>query len=72
MEGLVWIVGLVALVVVAMIVGPGKRHRRPRWTSSSDLDPVILANTDSHEHHHHDQGGHHHHDGGGHFGGGHH
>ena len=39
MEGLIWVVGLVALVVVAMIIGPGKRHRRrPRWTSSSDLD----------------------------------
>lgn len=67
MEGLVWVIGLVALVVVAMILGPGKRHRRPRWTSSSDLDPVILTNTDASDHHHH--GGGHHHDGGGHFGG---
>jgi hypothetical protein len=55
MEGLVWVIGVVAIAVLAMILRPGKRRRRPRWTSSSDLDPVIFANTDNHHHHH---GGH--------------
>jgi uncharacterized membrane protein YgcG len=75
MEGLFWIVGCLAFVVFAMsIAGRGKR-RRPRWTSSTQVDPVVLAadvanvanvaNVDNHHHHHH----HHHHDGGGHHGG---
>jgi hypothetical protein len=73
MEELFWIVACIALVVVAMAFGGrGKRHRRPRWTSSSELDPVILGGNDVHHHHgHHDGGGHHGgFDGGGH--GGHH
>ena len=69
MEGLLWLVVLVAIVVVAIRIGPGKRHRRPRWTSSSDIDPVIFANTDHHHHHHHHHDAGHHFDGGG---GGHH
>jgi hypothetical protein len=68
MEELFWIIGCIALVVFAMSLGGrGKRHRRPRWTSSSDIDPVILGGNDVQHHHHHDDGGHH-----GGFDGGHH
>jgi hypothetical protein len=48
MDGLFWIIGCVVFVVFAMSVGGrGKRYRRPRWTSSSDID---LFDGDHHHH----------------------